>query len=170
MKRHTLLPLLSLLPLGALVGCATTPGSGGPALAADEPPRPSPMTDEQAMEATLQAMALVGTPYRWGGNTPESGFDCSGLIGYVYQRAAGITPPRTVRAISLWGQMVAASHLRSGDLVIFGANGIASHAGVHVGQSRFVHAPSTGGTVRLNSIRESYWAQRLIAHRRPLAA
>ena len=51
------------------------------------------MTDEQALEATLQAMALVGTPYRYGGNTPASGFDCSGLIGYVYQRAASITPP-----------------------------------------------------------------------------
>lgn len=168
MKRRTLLPTLSLLPLAALVGCATTPGGVGGSH--DEPPRPSPMTDDQAMEATLQAMALVGTPYRWGGNTPESGFDCSGLIGYVYRRAAGISPPRTVRAISLWGQLVPASYLRSGDLVIFGSNGIASHAGVHVGQSRFVHAPSTGGTVRLNSIREPYWAARLMAHRRPLVA
>ena len=120
------------------------------------------MTDEQALEAALQAMALVGTSYRYGGNTPESGFDCSGLIGYVYQRAARITPPRSVRLISAWGQAVPATHARTGDLVIFGSRGSASHAGVYVGQSRFVHAPSTGGTVRLNSFGEAYWAARLM--------
>ena len=125
------------------------------------------MTDEQGLEAALQAMALVGTSYRYGGNTPESGFDCSGLIGYVYQRAASITPPRSVRLISAWGQAVPATHARTGDLVIFGVRGNASHAGVYVGQSRFVHAPSTGGTVRLNSIREAYWAARLMMYRRP---
>ncbi|HSW19201.1 MAG TPA: C40 family peptidase [Ramlibacter sp.] len=134
-----------------------------------EPPRPSPMSDEQALEATLQAMALVGTPYRYGGNTPDSGFDCSGLIGYVYRRAAGIAPPRTVRLISAWGQAVDAAHIRSGDLVLFGSRGFASHAGVHVGQSRFVHAPSTGGTVRLNSFREPYWAAQLMMYRRPVS-
>jgi cell wall-associated NlpC family hydrolase len=126
------------------------------------------MSDEQALEAALQAMALVGTAYRYGGNTPESGFDCSGLIGYVYQRAASITPPRTVRLISAWGQVVPASHARAGDLVIFGIRGGASHAGIHIGQSRFVHAPSTGGTVRLNSVREAYWATRLEMYRRPV--
>ena len=133
-----------------------------------DPPRASPMTDEQALEAALQAMALVGTSYRYGGNTPESGFDCSGLIGYVYQRAARITPPRSVRLISAWGQAVPATHARTGDLVIFGSRGNASHAGVYVGQSRFVHAPSTGGTVRLNSIGEAYWAARLMTYRRPV--
>lgn len=128
------------------------------------------MSDGQALEATLQAMALVGTPYRYGGNTPHSGFDCSGLIGYVYRRAAGIAPPRTVREISRWGQPVGALHARAGDLVIFGSRGSASHAGVHIGQSRFVHAPSTGGTVRLDSFGQGYWAARLIGYRRPLGA
>jgi cell wall-associated NlpC family hydrolase len=125
------------------------------------------MSDDQALEASLQAMALVGTPYRYGGNTPQSGFDCSGLIGYVYQRAAGIAPPRTVRSISAWGQAVPASQARSGDLVIFGSRGLVTHAGIHIGQARFVHAPSTGGTVRLNSLREPYWAARLLTFRRP---
>jgi len=134
---------------------------------AGDPPGPSPMSDAQALEATLQALALVGTPYRYGGNTPEGGFDCSGLIGYVYRQAAGIAPPRTVLLISAWGQPVAAGYLRSGDLVLFGSRGTASHAGIHVGQARFVHAPSTGGTVRLNSLRESYWAARWMMYRRP---
>lgn len=169
--------IMSLLPLAGLVGCATMVPNAGPRGLQDGAdgggpegslPRPSPMTDEQALEATLQAMALVGTPYRYGGNTPDSGFDCSGLIGYVYRRASGIVPPRTVRSISTWGQVVSASQARSGDLVIFGGRSGASHAGIHVGQSRFVHAPSTGGTVRLNSVRETYWAAQLLAYRRPV--
>jgi cell wall-associated NlpC family hydrolase len=167
LNRRIIFTTMGWLPLAGLVGCATTVPDTGPDMAVD-PPRASPMTDEQALEAALQAMALVGTPYRYGGNTPESGFDCSGLIGYVYQRAAGISPPRTVRLISAWGQAVPASYLRSGDLVIFGVRGSASHAGIHIGQSRFVHAPSTGGTVRLNSFREAYWAARLMMHRRPV--
>ena len=125
------------------------------------------MSDAQALEATLQAMALVGTPYRFGGNTPQGGFDCSGLIGYVYRQAAGIAAPRTVLLLSGWGQPVANAFLRSGDLVFFGSRGTATHAGIHVGQGRFVHAPSTGGTVRLNSVREPYWAARWMMYRRP---
>jgi cell wall-associated NlpC family hydrolase len=124
------------------------------------------MTDLQAGEAAFLALGLVGTPYRYGGNTPESGFDCSGLIGYVYWRSAAISPPRTVAQISRWGQSVNTGDLRAGDLVIFGAGGSASHAAIHVGESRFVHAPSTGGTVRLNAVSERYWATRLLDYRR----
>jgi cell wall-associated NlpC family hydrolase len=124
------------------------------------------MTDLQAAEAAFLALGLVGTPYRYGGNTPESGFDCSGLIGYVYGRSAGIFPPRTVAQISRWGQSVDAGDLRAGDLVIFGSRASPSHAAIHAGESRFVHAPSTGGTVRLNAIHERYWASRLLDYRR----
>jgi cell wall-associated NlpC family hydrolase len=166
--RRTLLACFPGLLLAALSGCASAP-RGGAAPGAAEGPGPSPMSDAQALEATIQAMALVGTPYRWGGNTPEGGFDCSGLIGYVYRQAAGIVPPRTVLSISTWGQPVATAHLRSGDLVLFGTRGTATHAGIHVGQQRFVHAPSTGGTVRLNSVREAYWAARWMMYRRPAA-
>ena len=167
-NRRNMLTTMSCLPLAGLVGCATPVREAGPDPMVVEPPRASPMTDEPALEAAVQAMALVGTPYRYGGNTPESGFDCSGLIGYVYRRAAGIAPPRTVRLISAWGQAVPASHARTGDLVIFRIGGSASHAGIHIGESRFVHAPSTGGTVRLNSLREIYWATRLMTYRRPV--
>jgi cell wall-associated NlpC family hydrolase len=125
------------------------------------------MSDQQSGEAAFLALGLVGTPYRYGGNTPEAGFDCSGLIGYVYSRSAGISPPRTVAQISRWGQSVDARALRAGDLVIFGTGGSPSHAAIHVGESRFVHAPSTGGTVRLNEIHERYWKTRLLDYRRP---
>lgn len=165
-QRRFLLTTATWLPLAGLVGCASV-GRDPSADFGGSEPLPSPMSDDQAREATLHAMALVGTPYRYGGNTPDSGFDCSGLIGYVYQRASGIAPPRTVRGISGWGQPVAPVHARAGDLVIFGSRGVATHAGVHVGESRFVHAPSTGGTVRLDSIRGAYWAQRWMSYRRP---
>ena len=124
------------------------------------------MSDQQGGEAAFLALSLVGTPYRYGGNTPEAGFDCSGLIGYVYRRSSGISPPRTVAQMSRWGQSVSAGHLRAGDLVIFGSAASPSHAAIYVGESRFVHAPSTGGTVRLNEIHERYWKTRLLDYRR----
>lgn len=152
------------LALAGLAGCATpvVPTSGPASPGA----WPSPMSDGQASEAAFLALGLVGTPYRYGGNTPESGFDCSGLIGYVYWRSAGIAPPRTVAQISRWGQSVSAGALRAGDLLIFGESGSPTHAAIHAGESRFVHAPSTGGTVRLNGINERYWKTRLLDFRR----
>jgi cell wall-associated NlpC family hydrolase len=162
-ERRRLVAGAGWLALASLAGCAApaTDGRQGAAF-----PRPSPMSDQQAGEAAFLALGLVGTPYRYGGNTPEAGFDCSGLIGYVYWQSAGISPPRTVAQISRWGQSVSASALRAGDLVIFGNGGSPSHAAIHAGDSRFVHAPSTGGTVRLNEINERYWKTRLLDYRR----
>ncbi len=111
-------------------------------------------------------MGLVGTAYRYGGNTPDGGFDCSGLIGYVYRSRAGVAPPRTVAQLSSFGQPVDSSAIRTGDLVLFGA-GQPTHAGIYVGDGRFVHAPSTGGEVRLDRLNAGYWARQTVAFRRP---
>ncbi|KQT11337.1 C40 family peptidase [Ramlibacter sp. Leaf400] len=162
-RRRGLVAGAGWLALASLAGCGTTANEGRQGATF---PRPSPMSDPEAAEAAFLALGLVGTPYRYGGNTPEGGFDCSGLIGYVYWRSAGISPPRTVAQISRWGQSVGAGDLRAGDLVIFGSDGSPSHAAIHAGESRFVHAPSTGGTVRLNNIHERYWKTRLLDYRR----
>ncbi len=162
-ERRVLLAGAGWLAVAGLAGCGAPVKDGRQGA---EFPRPSPMSDQQAAEVAFLALSLVGTPYRYGGNTPESGFDCSGLIGYVYRRSAGISTPRTVAQISHWGQPVSAGALRAGDLVIFGSNGSPSHAAIHAGESRFVHAPSTGGTVRLNGIHERYWNTRLLDYRR----
>jgi cell wall-associated NlpC family hydrolase len=125
-----------------------------------------PLSGEQSSDIGIHALGLVGTPYRYGGNTPAGGFDCSGLIGYVYRSRAGLTPPRTVAELGGFGAPIQAGELRTGDLVIFGA-GRPSHAGIYVGEGRFVHAPSSGGTVRLDRLSSVYWSRQPTAFRRP---
>lgn len=169
MKPHTHLGLNSVaLALGLLVaGCGTPPSeyrgaaSGGAAVV------PSRLSQEQANDVTIYAVGLVGTPYRYGGNTPDSGFDCSGLIGHVYQSRAGVRAPRTVAKLQDWGESVPSDSIRSGDVVLFTQRNVATHAGIYVGAGRFVHAPSTGGEVRLDSLSSKYWASQQVAFRRP---
>ena len=144
-----------------LGGCSTTPAPGPSRSVA------SSLSDEHAHDIAIHALGLVGTPYRYGGNTPDSGFDCSGLIGYVYKSRAGVAPPRTVAQLGGFGQAVDSSDLRTGDLVIFGAGRNPTHAGIYVGEGRFVHAPSTGGTVRLDQLASNYWSKQKTAFRRP---
>lgn len=156
------LPTLSLAATLLLAAC----GSAPPARAPSATPSLPPLSSEQSSDIAIHAMGLVGTPYRWGGNTPDSGFDCSGLIGYVYRQRAGVAPPRTVAQLSGFGQAVDRDELRTGDLVIFGRDP-AWHAGIYVGEGRFVHAPSTGGTVRLDRLDNRYWARQAVRYRRP---
>jgi len=125
-----------------------------------------PLSTEQSSGIAFHALGLVGTPYRYGGNTPAGGFDCSGLIGYVYRTQAGLVPPRTVADLSDFGTPVDTDELRTGDLVIFG-RGRPTHAGIYVGEGRFVHAPSTGGEVRLDRLGSAYWSRQPTAFRRP---
>ena len=116
---------------------------------------------------SIAAMGLVGVPYRFGGNTPAGGFDCSGLIVYVYNNAAGIKLPRTVQEMSRAGQTIRNDAPAPGDLVFFNTTGERySHAGIYVGHGRFVHAPSKGGTVRLDQMTSPYWAARYTEARR----
>ena len=144
-----------------LGGCSTTPAPGPSRSVA------SSLSDEHAHDIAIHALGLVGTPYRYGGNTPDSGFDCSGLIGYVYRHRVGTAPPRTVAQLSGWGQPVANGELRTGDLVVFGRGRNPSHAGIYVGEGRFVHAPSSGGTVRLDELQSRHWSRQNPAFRRP---
>lgn len=152
----------------ALAGCSTAPVQA-PGAAQGLPPAeiPSRLTLDQSNDVTLYAISLVGTPYRWGGNTPEGGFDCSGLIGHVYKSRAEVQTPRTVAAMTNWGQAVPPAALRTGDLVVFMLKGVASHAGIYVGEGRFVHAPSKGGEVRLEALNSKYWGKLPVSYRRP---
>ncbi len=160
---RVLLPALAMLLLAA---CAGSPRRHQPtfknshsALAALPPSVPSASRSGDANDILFRAIGLVGTPYRWGGNTPAGGFDCSGLIDYIYRTAVGMKLPRTSHDMAAMdGQKLARmTQLASGDLVFFGNNGGISHVGVYVGKGRFVHAPNSGGTVRLDDIDGPYW-------------
>lgn len=142
-----------------LVGCASGP-------AKERRSYLPPLSSEQSSDIAIHAMGLVGTPYRYGGNTPTGGFDCSGLIGYVYKASAGVAPPRTVAQLSSFGRSIDPAELRTGDLVLFGS-GQPFHAGIYVGEGRFVHAPSTGGKVRLDRLNAVYWQRQAQTFRRP---
>lgn len=150
-----------------LAGCGTPPSGNRGAASGGTAVLPSRLSQEQANDVTIYAVGLVGTPYRYGGNTPDSGFDCSGLIGHVYQSRAGVRAPRTVAKLQDWGVSVPSNSIRSGDVVLFTQRNVATHAGIYVGAGRFVHAPSTGGEVRLDSLNSKYWASQQVAFRRP---
>jgi cell wall-associated NlpC family hydrolase len=157
------------IALGLLVGCGTAPSPlrSGASSSSSRFPQTSQVSADQASDITIYAVGLVGTPYRYGGNTPDAGFDCSGLIGHVYKTRTGIALPRSVAALQNWGLPLPPDSIRSGDLVFFGSGDVASHAGIYVGNGRFVHAPSTGGTVRLDQLSARYWASQRVAFRRP---
>jgi hypothetical protein len=163
--------LLGLLGASILSACSSLPSSGPESLPGGQPgdvgggPQ-GRVPEDLAREVSFLALSLVDTPYRFGGNTPDSGFDCSGLIVYVYREAAGLALPRTVAQLARVGVHVPLSAVRSGDLVLFDTRGRYSHAGIYVGDGRFVHAPSTGGTVRLDGVAARYWRPRFSGVRR----
>ena len=124
---------------------------------------------DQGQSVAVYAIGLVGVPYRYGGNTLASGFDCSGLIAHVYQSQTPFVAPRTVAQLNTWGLEVPEDKRRTGDLVFFKSPGTAvpTHAGIYVGQGRFVHAPSSGGTVKLSHTDQPYWTRMQVSYRRP---
>jgi cell wall-associated NlpC family hydrolase len=119
-------------------------------------------------EIPIYAVSLVGSPYRLGGTSPETGLDCSGFVGHVFRQAAGVALPRDSRAISEVAQPVAQTELRPGDLVFFNTlNHAYSHVGIYLGDDRFVHASSSRtGSVMVSKLSDRYWRERFDGARR----
>lgn len=118
-------------------------------------------------EVILHAMSLIGVNYRWGGNTPETGLDCSGFIRYVFDHSADINLPRTSRDISQIGQKVEKDELKPGDLVFFNTlRRQFSHVGIYLGDNRFIHAPSKGKHISVAKLDQQYWNKRYNGARR----
>ena len=131
-------------------------------------PRAPP--DEQATrraEGLLQALLALGVDYRYGGQSPITGFDCSGLVSHIFREAYGLRLPRTSYAQSQAGPAVPATELEAGDLVFFNTlNRPFSHVGIYLGDGRFVHAPRTGARVRVERVDGAYWIKRFDGARR----
>ncbi|WP_243713345.1 C40 family peptidase [Luteimonas terrae] len=127
-----------------------------------------PVQADGRVEGLLKrALTLIGTPYRWGGSSPDSGFDCSGLVGYVFRTALGIDLPRVSRDMAQNGERVERTALTAGDLVFFGRRGNRiDHVGIYLGDGRFVHAPRTGKDVMVSELDTGYWATRFKSARR----
>jgi murein DD-endopeptidase len=148
--------IMLLLPLFAGVllatGCASTPIADAPG-------------GTRHRQASDIAASMVGKPYRYGGNTPQ-GFDCSGLVYFSFKRA-GMDVPRSTETQRGKSRKVSASGLARGDLLFFNQEGkYSSHVGIYLGGKRFVHAPSSGKRVRVDSLTESYWQKHLVDMRR----
>ncbi|MCL1634189.1 C40 family peptidase [Luteimonas sp. SX5] len=162
--------LIALLALGACGREDVRPSRGGRAVAPQRQwPVVTPADPAAANAVLMRALSLVGTPYRYGGNTPQGGFDCSGLVNYVYRDMLDLKLPRTSRELArVQGPKIAPERLAAADLVFFGSGGAVSHVGIYVGEGRFVHAPSTGGTVRLDHLDGAYWRDHYSGARRVL--
>lgn len=121
-------------------------------------------------DVVVSALALLGSPYRYGGRTP-AGFDCSGFVGYVYGETLGVTLPRRSEEIGRVGTELKREALVPGDLVFFNTLGRRySHVGIFIGDGRFVHAPARGGRVRVERLADPYWNARYNGARRPDAS
>lgn len=124
----------------------------------------------RAMGKVLQsALSFTGTRYRYGGSSPVTGFDCSGFVGYVFRESAGLKLPRaSYQMASVDGRKLSREELKAGDLVFFAQRKRISHVGIYLGDDRFIHAPSTGGRVRTDTLSDNYWRKRFVNGKRVL--
>ena len=175
-RRHAALTLAATALLAS--GCASKPRPSARRTAPSAPAARGGgsalgIPSSQREAAVAQTLLLVNTPYTYGGNTPQGGFDCSGLIQYVFRQIGGSqTPlPRTTAQWAAAAVPVPQSQLQRGDLVFFNTTGAPfSHMGLYVGSGQFVHAPSSGGTVRKARLDNVYFAPRYLGARRVFAA
>jgi cell wall-associated NlpC family hydrolase len=135
-------------------------------LAASIPAQPLSVR-ERAGALVENALGFIGVKYRRGGSAPETGFDCSGLVRYVFHDAWGLDLPRRAEEISHIGEKIGKDQLQPGDLVFYSTvRKAVSHVGIYLGDGQFVHAPSRGEQVRVEDMNQPYWTKRFAGARR----
>lgn len=175
-------PIAASRALPALLALLLAACASAPHVDVAEPSEPVPLRGESTGAPTtldlrtddvlMHAMGLIGTRYRFGGSTPQQGFDCSGFTSWVYREAAGLQLPRTANdQFSRAGSPVARHDLSAGDLVFFRqGRGRIDHVGIYVGEGRFIHSPSRGGRVRIDALAAPHWTRSYKGARRLLAS
>lgn len=134
----------------------------------EKPPITDDLSTSGNTQAVIDALQLKGYPYVYGGASPEAGFDCSGLVVYVYKQQ-GVILPRTTHSLAQQLQTVPREQRQPGDLVFFHTDRPFSHVGIYLGEDHFIHAPSSRtGRVMISNLQQDYWRKRFIAVRRPL--
>lgn len=136
-------------------GCAGTPSRPAPS-------EPQPAVRGAGSRIASFAVSMVGVPYRYGGDHPHEGFDCSGLVYYTYA-SNGLAVPRTSRGQFDVAQKITLAQAAEGDLVFFQDQDNLSHVGIYLGDGRFVHAPSSGGAVSVASMEAPYYQRHFFA-------
>ncbi|MES2424487.1 MAG: C40 family peptidase [Pseudomonadota bacterium] len=122
---------------------------------------------DHASDLVAGAMGFLGVPYKRGGTSVETGFDCSGFVRAMYERSIGLLLPRRAEQQAAATQQISATDLRPGDLVFFNTMRRAfSHVGIYVGDGQFIHSPASGGVVRVEDMRQAYWEKRFDGARR----
>ena len=125
------------------------------------------IADSATQNLASYARSLIGVPYKFRGDSPNSGFDCSGFVGHVFRHTTGIKLPRSSHEISQVGQAIRQGDLHIGDLVFFNTlQHRSSHVGIYMGDDHFIHAPSSGGSVRMENMRDAYWKKHYDGARR----
>ncbi len=139
--------------LALLAGCARL---------GDRPPgSAAPPASPRAADVVMFSLGLIDTGYRFGGRNPEAGVDCSGMVSYVFAQAAGVKLSGSAADIAQRGRAIGTAELRPGDLVFFNTRHRPhSHVGIYIGDGRFVHAPSTQGKVRIDTLGHAWFASR----------
>ena len=121
----------------------------------------------KASELVIQAMGLLGVPYKRGGMSEEKGFDCSGFVRHMFEKSVGLVLPRRAEEQAKVTEEITRSELKPGDLVFFNTmKRTFSHVGIYVGDGKFIHAPRPGKAVRVDDMREAYWQKRFNGARR----
>jgi cell wall-associated NlpC family hydrolase len=176
-----------LISFGLLVSCAL-PAQAQPATAEDDPNRfvaesgllqrlgevggrvTSSVTSTTS-ELVVTAMGFLGVPYRRGGNSVETGFDCSGFVRAIYEQTVGLILPRRANEQAAATQVIDKRELQPGDLVFFNTLRRAfSHVGIYVGEGKFIHSPKPGAQVRVEDMNAGYWQRRFDGARRVMVA
>ena len=182
--RHAALLFLCavLAPFAAIADGETPALVAVPVIAADQSEAPTLVSSvsatvqsaagqvfQSAQYVTDYALDLIGIRYKYGGATPSSGLDCSGLVKYVFEQVTGVTLPRSARDQAKVGEKVDLDALQPGDLVFFNTRRHAfSHVGIYLGDNSFIHSPNRRGSVMVTNIDGQYWTKRFNGARRLL--